>query len=367
MPITINPPLAVNIAQRESGGNSLVPEFLPTSADNIIYKGMTVRDALDELVSALASPSAEGSDVAVQTRPKTGGWQKFTSSGDFIVPEDVNSILVMCIGAGASTSSNLGGGTFISRRFTVTPGESFPVQVGMPQSPGGTITSPVLETMTSRFNGGALAASFNGYGFVDGTGYSFSNAAPTIPDWMKDKGVVTLATVPYAAPATSTRGTDGRGGYAVPRTGALNERAAWLELARDMTPGTAPTGRECYPDTTQLSGAASGVKGGFGANYGGSAGCWGIGQGVAGNASRGGDGLVCVFWGEDIDVPEAAPDTRLTRVARRYGKTITPQHFMYDATHLPYTNEEAGLAEGSTVADALEMLYARLSQKEQKE
>lgn len=368
MSITLNPPIVITAHKREGEGSSPVLGLLPARAENILYGDKTVKDALDELFAAFSDTST-GEGGALTRPPTTGGWQRFTASGDFIVPEDVSRVLVLCIGAGSSTASTRGGGVLVSRYLPVTPGETIPVQVGVPQSPGGTVYGKpeVIERLCSSFNGTVLKASWKGIYHVDGTEYTFSNTEPTIPDELKTKGVVTIGAVPNSASA-STRGvgTAGTGGYAVPRTGILNERAAWLELARDMPPGTAPTGRTCYPDTSQLAGSPSGAKAGVGANYGGTGGCWGLGAGYSYNAAKGGDGLVCVFWGEDIDTPKAASDPRRTIMARvEKAGGATPLPLGYGAHLIPYVNTEADLAEGASVADALDVLYARLAEKEQ--
>lgn len=44
---------------------------------------------------------------------------------------------------------------------------------------------------------------------------------------------------------------------------------------------------------------------------------------------------------------------------------LTPLHPLYDADLIPYTNDEAGLAAGSSLADALDILSSRLVEKEQ--
>lgn len=355
MPITINPPAAVAAHRRQGEGSSPLADFFPAGADHILYGGRPVKEALDELFAAFGT-------VAIPER----GWQKFTESGDFTVPEGVTRVLVLCIGAGSSTASTRGGGVLVSRHLAVTPGETIPVQVGVTQTPGKQVygNATLIEQLCSSFNGTTLKASWRGIYHVDGTQYTFANASPAIPEELRTKGVVTLGAVPGSATATTSyRGTAGTGGYAV-AADVPDERVAWLELARDMPPGTAPSGRKCYPDATQLAGNYSDDKAGTGANYGGSAGCWSLSNGYAKNAAKGGAGLVCVFWGDDIDkAPQAEEDAAVLH--KKEAAALTPLHPLYDAGLIPYVNDAAGLAAGSTVADALDVLASRLTEQEQ--
>lgn len=356
MSITLNPPIVITANRREGEGSSPLLDFLPARAENILYGEMTVKEALDALFSSFGAAT-----------PAERGWQKFTETGEFIVPDGVTRVLVLCIGAGSSTANTRGGGVLVSRYLPVTPGETIPVQVGVPQTPGGTVygNPAAVEKLCSSFNGTTLKASWRGIYHVDGTQYTFANSSPTFPAALSDAEMCTAGCVTPTASAGSTAGS-GSGGYAV-ALDVPDERAAWLELARDMRPGTTNNNMLCYPDTSQKGTSASGnryYKAGNGANYGGVAGSYAGGQGYASYAGKGGQGLVCVFWGDDIEkdqqeTPSPAPFAHRKEDAT----TLTPLNMAADAGLFPYTNTEAGLAEGSTVKDALDALYARLAEK----
>ena len=258
------------------------------------------------------------------------------------------------------SSNHKGKSVLVSRYLGVTPGESIPVVVGVPQAKG---ASPGTK-LQSTFNGTALIADWNATYHADGTSYTYANGqSPTFPPELDGKGMCTVAHL-SAYIATSGTAGPGAGGYAV-AADVPNERVAWLELARDMPPGTSNNGRSCYPDTTQTGTGASGYTAGNGANYGGCAGRYKSGQGYATYAGTGGAGLVCIFWGDDI---EKAPQVEAPApIAHRKedATSLTPLNMMADAALIPYANETAGLAEGSTVADALDALHARLTEKKE--
>lgn len=346
MPITLNPPIVITAHKREGESASQALAFLPASADNIRYDGMTVKEALDELFSAFSPPLPER------------GWQKFTESGEFVAPEGVSRVLVLCIAAGASTNNSMGGGTFVSRYLSVTPGTPVPVVVGKPQAKG----TAVKTQLQSSFNGTSLLADYRGMYTVDGTGYTYTNGQnPTFPPELDGAGLVTVARQLYINPGYASAGS---GGYAV-AADVPDERAAWLELARDMPPGTTPSGRTCYPDTSQMGTAASGKKAGNGASYGGSAGRYSNGQGYSSYAGTGGDGLVCVFWGDDIEKGAEVPQAASPIAYRKEDATsLTPLTMLAEASSIPYSNEEAGLTGDKTVKDALDALFSRLGAKE---
>ena len=272
-------------------------------------------------------------------------------------------MLVLCIAAGMSTisSSLLGKSVFISRRLAVTPGQVIPVVVGMPQAKG---KSPGTS-LQSSFNGSTLMADYNTTYYVDGTKYTYANGQSTaFPPELAAKDMSTVAHLSGYINTTGNAGP-GAGGYAV-AADVPDERAAWLELARDMPPGTSNNGRSCYPDATQTGTAASGNTAGNGASYGGCAGRYKNGQGYATYAGTGGAGLVCVFWGDDIDKPQQEEEKAASVLHRKEdAATLTPLHPLYDASLIPYTNDAAGLAAGSSLADALDALASRLAEKEQ--
>lgn len=329
-------------------------DLLPVMSNNILYKDKTVKEALDELFAAFSAPLL------------ARGWQKFTETGEFTVPEGVTRVLVMCIGAGSSTASTRGGGTLVSRYLPVSPGESLPVKVGEPQPLGKNMynnTALEQQYVCSSFGGTTLQASWRGKYVVDGGAYTFLNSSPTFPAALDGKGMNTASAIPGSG-SSSSQGTSGTGGFAV-APDVPDERAAWLEVARDLPPGKAPSGTACYPDATSHAGSGSGLKAGAGADHGGSAGHWSLSSPSTTNAAYGGKGLVCVFWGDDIEKTAGSPSPAYALYRKEDDTTITPLDMMVDASHLPYLNEEAGLAEGSTIADALDLLHTRLA--EQKE
>lgn len=350
MPITINPPIPSVVHWRQGEEAAPLLDLLPAISNNILYKGKTVKEALDELFEAFAPPIPER------------GWQKFTETGEFTVPEGVTRVLVLCIAAGSSTmsSNHKGKSILVSRYLGVTPGESIPVVVGVPQAKG---ANPGTK-LQSAFNETALIADWSAIYHVDGTSYTYANGqSPAFPPELDGKGMCTVAHL-SAYIATSGTAGPGAGGYAV-AADVPDERVAWLELARDMPPGTSNNGRSCYPDTSQTGTAASGNTAGNGANYGGCAGRYKSGQGYPTYAGTGGAGLVCVFWGDDIEKAANSPSSTFAIYRKEDNTTINPLDMMTDASLIPYINEEAGLAKGSTVADALDLLYARLDEKKE--
>lgn len=351
MPTTINPPQVMSIHRNKQGESPSALDFFQKNADTIYYKDKkkTVKEVLDELFTAFSPPMPEK------------GWQKFTETGDFIVPEGVTNVLVMCIGAGSSTANTRGGGTLVSRYLPVSPGESLPVKVGEPQPLGKNMynnTALEQQYVCSSFGGTTLQASWRGKYVVDGGAYTFLNSSPTFPAALDGKGMNTASAIPGTG-SSHYQGTSGTGGFAV-APDVPDERVAWLEVARDLPLGKAPSGTACYPDTTSHAGYRSGLKAGAGADYGGSAGHWALSEPYTTNAAYGGKGLVCVFWGDDI-YKTVEPETPKCTVYRKNNETsVTPLDFKVDAALLPYTNVDAGLEEGSTLADALELLYSRL-------
>lgn len=345
MPITIYPAIEVSAYKNNQGQPaSPLDSFFRMDADGIFLDGRSVKDVLDELFRKFLSLPNRG-------------WQKFTDSGDFVVPEEITRVLVMCIGAGSSTANTRGCGVMVSRYLSVTPGETIPVHVGQPQTPGGEAYNKpaIIEQMSSSFNGTVLKASWRGIYHIDGKQYTFTNSNPTFPEELADAEIRTAASINIV---TSGSPGPGSGGFAVP-VDAPDERTAWLQVARDTPPGVANNGRYCYPDTTQLGQAAYNAgsywKAGDGANYGGSAGKYAAGQGYPNRAGRGGDGLVCVFWGDDIEASSLKSDPLFYR--KEESDNLIPVFVGADASYLPYNNAAAGF-KGTTVAEALQYLLS---------
>lgn len=77
------------------------------------------------------------------------------------------------------------------------------------------------------------------------------------------------------------------------------------------------------------------------------------------------DELFTAFGGTASGETTVTENPAPTAHRKEDGTTLTPLELMVDASLIPYTNEEAGLAEGSTVADALDALYARLAERKE--
>lgn len=340
MAITINAPVVANTHKVSEGTPVQTSELALLSVGNITYKGRYLVNVLEELFSKV-----EGKPYAPVSVETPSGWQKFTSTGTFTVPEGVTRILVLCIGAGMPTGGIRRGGVLVSRYLDVTPGEEIPVKVGTSVGPfSGYPTASRVTTMTTSFNDTVLKATFGGSNYlyrhfvVDGTSYRMgSSVEGVITEALKEKGVVTAGYANTSASAPSrTRGSAGTGGFNVERVGVLSERSHWLWVARDMPPIILSQSRQCYPDTTQLAGNYSGKIGGKGADYGGAGGCWAIGAGYASYGNKGGQGLVCVFWGDDIEV-KTAKDLRRTNIGKiEEDGSITPLINTIDAKDIPY-------------------------------
>lgn len=340
MPITVNSAIAVSTYSVTDGSPAATSELALIAVGNITYKGRWLINVLEELFCKV-----EGKTYAPVSARNANKWQKFTSDGTFIVPEGVTRVLVLCISAGMATSGSRRGGVLVSRYVDVTPGESIPVEVGQSTSPfTGYVNASMALTMTSSFGDRTLRATFSGtnylqkYIVVDDTSYIANTPETDLTEALKEKGVVTLGTAAASASATSrSRGTAGTGGFNVEQVGTLVERSNWLSVARDMSPIILPVSRECYPDTTQLAGTTTGTYGGKGANYGGAAGCWAIGHAYVGSGSKGGQGLVCVFWGDDIETKFTTKDRRRTNIGKvEPDSSITPLVNILDARDIPY-------------------------------
>lgn len=340
MAITINAPVVANTHKVSEGTPVQTSELALLSVGNITYKGRYLVNVLEELFSKV-----EGKPYAPVSVETPSGWQKFTSTGTFTVPDGVTRVLVLCIGAGMPTGGIRRGGALVSRYLDVTPGEEIPVKVGTSVGPfSGYPNASRVTTMTTSFNDTVLKATFGGsnylyrYCVVDGKSYLINAPVDNyLTEELKGKGVVTIGATAVSASAPSrAQGSAGTGGFNVERVGILTERSHWLWVARDMPPIILPQSRQCYPDTTQLAGNYSGKIGGKGADYGGAGGCWATGSGYAQFGNKGGQGLVCVFWGPDIEV-KTAKDLRRTNICKvETDGSVTPLVNTIDAKDIPY-------------------------------
>ncbi len=110
---------------------------------------------------------------------RTGGLKVFTSSGTFTVPEGVTTIYVSMCGGGGGGNNNLtstwagGGGAaaVYKKQFTVIPGESIPITVGIGGSTGSTGgTSSFGSYFSCAGGGGGAPAGSYGLGAPGGAG-----------------------------------------------------------------------------------------------------------------------------------------------------------------------------------------------------
>lgn len=110
--------------------------------------------------------------------------QSFTTSGIFIVPSGVTSIVVECVGAGGNGAGNGGGGggggAYASGIYTVNPGDTLTVNVGVggTGSVGGTTSVPDVGVFATGGDNGTVVANPNlGGGGIGGvaTGGNFEN------------------------------------------------------------------------------------------------------------------------------------------------------------------------------------------------
>tara|TARA_Y100001938_G_C8033268_1_gene401880 strand:- start:397 stop:1206 length:810 start_codon:yes stop_codon:yes gene_type:complete len=101
------------------------------------------------------------------------GQQAYTSAGSYTwtAPDGVNSVCVVCIGAGGRTSSKGlgGGGLGYINDYSVTPGNSYTVVVGAAGTSGAGGDSYFVNTSTVNGEGGAATGgSYTGDGGGDG-------------------------------------------------------------------------------------------------------------------------------------------------------------------------------------------------------
>lgn len=122
--------------------------------------------------------------IAVTGMLAQSGVQSFTTSGVFIVPSGVTSIVVECVGAGGDGGGNGGGGggggAYASGIYTVTPGDTLTVNVGVGGAGpvGGTTSVPDVGVFaTGGDNGTSVPNPTIGGGGNGGiaTGGNFEN------------------------------------------------------------------------------------------------------------------------------------------------------------------------------------------------
>lgn len=355
MAITIYPPLAVALRKR-SGAESL-PVAAGASASAVRHtSGNSVWSELDRLFAALA-------DSVGLTPVVERGRQTFEEAGTFTVPAGVHRILVMCIAAGSAPtySGRYTGNTLVSRYLDVTPGTSYAVTISTSKTgtvgTGNRLTGSGVQG-SSSFGGNLLKAGWSGQYTVDGTTYTYNWEQDQIfPEALAGKGMCSISRM--IAPPTG----HGTGGWRVWNAGGNADlsRAYWLELARDIPAGAGPSGRPCYPDTSQLAQAATNDSGnagwrvGAGAYYGGPAGKFQGTYAYAANSRWGGPGCVMVFWGDDISRSSRTLWNRWDADS----SLPTPIVPLTLAEELPYTNPGAGFT-GSTVGEALDEIARRL-------
>ena len=355
MTVTINPPLAVTLRKR-SGAESL-PVAMGASASVVRHtSGNSVWSELDRLFAAL-------DDSAGLAPVVERGWQNFTEAGTFTVPEGVHRVLVMCIAAGSAPtySGRYTGNTLVSRYLDVTPGTSYAVTISTSKTgtagAGNRLVGSGVQG-SSSFGGNLLKAGWSGKYTVDGTTYTYTKGQdPIFPEALDGKGMCSISRM--IAPPTG----HGVGGWRVwSADGNVDlSRAYWLELARDIPAGAGPSGRNCYPDTSQLASQATynsgnaGWRVGGGASYGGPAGKFEGSYAYGANSRWGGQGGVMVFWGDDISRSSRTLWNRWDADSN----LPTPIVPLTLAEELPYTHPDADFT-GSTVGEALDEIARRL-------
>lgn len=358
MALTINPPLAVRFYCRKSSQNIFPIEF-PCSASSILLdSGNNVWAELDRLFAAL-------DDAAVPAAPVARGWQSFTEAGTFTVPDGVRRLLVLCIAAGSAPtySGRYTGNTLVSRYIDVSPGTQYAVTISTSKT--GTAGANNLLTGagvqgSSSFGGSLLKAGWSGNYTVDGTTYTYTKGQdPVFPAALDGKGMCAVSRM--IAPPNG-HGVGGWRMWSASENTDLS-RAYYLELARDIPPGAGPSGKSCYPDTSQIAQSATydsgnaGWRVGGGGYYGGPAGKFQGTYAYAANSRWGGTGCVMVFWGDDITT--TAPPLHYLNGDNRLPTPVIPVTL---ADELPYANPDAGF-DGATAGEALKEILRRLESR----
>ena len=274
MSIVINSPQFVSLCRRDSATSAtpLVPSLDPAG---YVYNspalpgGRDVKAALDELFRLTTPPPFAGEH-----------WQKFTTSGEFVVPDGVNRLLILCIGPGRTGNGSGTTGNMVSNG-----------------GPGGGLISAFLETSPGSRYLITTGGSFIGKSAVATEG---GEALLSVAQSMIATGALAASTLVALQAATGTAGTHnggrGGGGFAVSATTDDEERKAWQEIALNGLE-VSPSNHMCRPDATkEAPDPGTSDKGGSGAAYGGGGGGPRLGYNTSAYRGQGGAGLVAIFW-----------------------------------------------------------------------
>lgn len=239
--------------------------------NNSLSSSNNVKNALDELFSMTTEPPFNSTS-----------WQKFTASGEFIVPEGINKILILCIspggvgtcsGSSPNFTSNPGfGGPLASAFLTVTPGSKYTITTGSSTSVG---KSSISDELGEEI---LYCSADTSNTFIRGI--------------LKDSLVVSKVAAKGTA-GNSLYGGRGGGGFAVSYSSDEEERLAWLDIALNGLE-LEPAGYVCRPDTTKFAVENTNNAGGRGADYGGGGG--GVRLGYTSYRGVGGSGMVAIFY-----------------------------------------------------------------------
>lgn len=243
------------------------------------------------------------------------GQQAFTTAGTFswVAPAGVTSVSVVCVGAGVGLSGTRGrggGGLGWKNSISVTPGESYTVQVGNPLSATVSARASWFQSNTLVLGGGAgsgVGANDGGIFIGDGGGNGGSgfrggggaggytgnggNGAQTSTNATAGSGGGgggggNATTDPYG------QGNVGGGGGGVGILGLGANGAAGTSFSESATGGTGGSsgssgGNGSY---VEIEPEVFAADGGFGGTYGGCPGHGGFNE-------SGGGGAVRIIWG----------------------------------------------------------------------
>ena len=276
MSITVNPPQRKFLYRKDSvtSATPLVPSLDPTDYGYSAPQfptGDNVKAALDELFRLTTPPPFAGKH-----------WQKFTTSGEFVVPEGVTRLLLLCIAPGRT---GYGSGT-VSAGNVVSNG-----------GPGGGLVSAFLETSPNTkylITTGGSSIGKSAVATEGGEALLSVNQSPIATGTLAGSTLVALQA------ATGTAGTHnggrGGGGFAVSASTDDEERKAWQEIALNGLE-VSPSNHMCRPDATkEAPDPGTSDKGGSGAAYGGGGGGPRLGYNTSAYRGQGGAGLVAIFW-----------------------------------------------------------------------
>ncbi len=262
----------------------------------------------------------------------------YTTAGNFswTCPEGVTSVSVVCVGGGGGgydqAGSNFGGGAGGSlgwkNNISVTPGQSYPLQVGAagPLGAGGGHSWFIDDTTVK--GGGGQTASNGGWTVAyvgDGGGNGGAGQAGNGADGAGGSGGGAGG---YSG-AGGAAGNDGSGGGGAGGgdngSGNSQRRAGGggVGLYGEGTSGTCPSGSGDLP--LGGGGGSGGGDGGQGNGGGGAGGQYGGGAGGGYSGGVGGGGAVRIMWSTD-GTTRAFPSTNATQYKEDKYLTLNNQN-----------------------------------------